>query len=325
MSDFADTPLPAAGSGELEQVAAALGDLAVHDMPLGERTTYRAGGAAAVGVMPRDDEDLARVAEALAGTEVPVLVMGRGSNLLVADAGFAGVAVIMDAQRWGEITIDGTEVNAGGAAMLPVVARRTAAAGLTGFEWAVGVPGSIGGAVRMNAGGHGSDMRASLVRVRLFSFRTGEDGEVPATALDLGYRTSSVAADEVVLRADLALALGEPSESLAELEQVVVWRREHQPGGSNAGSVFTNPVGDSAGRLIDEAGAKGMRVGTASVSLKHANFIQVDPGGSADDVAELMVRVAEQVSGTIGVDLAPETRLVGFPGTLGGPDEDIGS
>ena len=240
--------------------------------------------------MPIDDDaDLAAVVAATRATGIDVLVVGKGSNLLVADAGFPGLAVALG-EGFAEVTIDGTTVHAGAAAALPVVARRTVAAGLTGFEWAVGVPGSVGGAVRMNAGGHGSDLAASLAGVRVVDLRTGEDGVVPSRALDLGYRRSAVEPHQLVVAADLALAVGDVAQGTRELAEIVAWRRANQPGGPNAGSVFTNPDGDSAGRLIDAAGAKGLRVGTAAVSTKHANFIQADDGGRADDVLALMRR-----------------------------------
>jgi UDP-N-acetylmuramate dehydrogenase len=311
----------AAGPDELEAVAAALGPRVQRQVPLADRTTYRVGGAAALLVAPRDMDDLDAVARALAGTSVPALVVGRGSNLLVADGGFGGVAVVLD-DGFDDIDIDDTVVHVGAAASLPVVARRTAAAGLAGFEWAVGVPGSMGGAVRMNAGGHGADMAAAVRRVRLFSLRTGEDVEVPSVALDFGYRHSSVADDTVVVSVDLALTRGDRAVSEAVIADIVAWRRANQPGGANAGSVFTNPPGDSAGRLIDMAGGKGLRIGTAEVSTKHANFIQADPGGSADDVAAVMDAVVALVRDTTGVELVPETRMVGFVGTLGGPAPD---
>jgi UDP-N-acetylmuramate dehydrogenase len=233
----------------------------------------------------------------------------------VAHAGFPGLAVALG-EGFAEVTIDGTAVHAGAGAALPVVARRTVTAGLTGFEWAVGVPGSVGGAVRMNAGGHGSDVAASLVGVRVVDLRTGEDGVVPASSLDLGYRRSAVEPHQLVMAADLALAVGDVEQGTRELADIVAWRRANQPGGPNAGSVFTNPEGDSAGRLIDAAGAKGLRVGTASVSTKHANFIQADDGGRADDVLELMLVVIERVRAATGVQLHPETRLIGFQQNL---------
>lgn len=296
----------------LRRVAEVLGDGARRDVPIGPLTTYRVGGPAALFVEVVDEADLERLRTAVAGApEVPLLVVGRGSNLLVADRGFPGLAVQLGAGFAG-VDLDGTAVRAGGAAPLPVVARQTADAGLTGFEWAVGVPGSIGGAVRMNAGGHGSDLAASLVGVRLVDLAAGEDVEVLAAALDLGYRRSSICPSQLVVRADLRLAVGEPARCRAEVADVVRWRRDHQPGGQNAGSVFTNPPGDSAGRLIEAAGCKGLRLGSAHVSTKHANFFQADAGGSADDVRALMVEVQRRVARDVGVELHPETRLVGF-------------
>jgi UDP-N-acetylmuramate dehydrogenase len=235
---------------------------------------------------------------------------------LVTDSGFPGIAVQLGGE-FATVEVSGSVVRAGGAASLPVVARQTAAAGLRGFEWAVGVPGSVGGAVRMNAGGHGSDMAATLVRVRVADLVGGEDGVVERGALELGYRTSSVASSQVVLWAELALEHGDRAAAEAEISEIVRWRREHQPGGQNAGSVFTNPAGGSAGQLIDSAGCKGLRIGTAEVSPKHANFIQADVGGSADDVWAVMCEVHQRVLATHGIALHPETRLVGF-GSIAG-------
>ncbi|MGV3759701.1 MAG: UDP-N-acetylmuramate dehydrogenase [Actinomycetota bacterium] len=296
----------------LEAAAAALGSLARREEPLGPRTTYRVGGPAALLVEIEGDEVLAAVAAGVADTGVDVLVVGKGSNLLVADAGFPGLALVLG-EHFAAVEIDGTTVRAGASAALPVVARRTAKAGLTGFEWAVGVPGSVGGAVRMNAGGHGSDMAATLRRVRVVDLRSGEDGWVPAAALDLGYRRSNLAPHQLVVAAELGLEPGDPEAGARTISEIVAWRRANQPGGPNAGSVFTNPEGDSAGRLIDAAGAKGLRVGTAEVSTKHANFIQADEGGRADDVYALMGEVRRRVREATGIDLHPETRLVGFP------------
>lgn len=310
--------LGAATADELDAVAAALGPMVGRDVPLADRTTYRVGGSAALLVSPTGIDDLVVVASALGSTSVPVLVVGRGSNLLVADTGFGGLVVALD-EGFDDIVIDGTAVHVGAGASLPVVARRTAAAGLCGFEWAVGVPGSIGGAVRMNAGGHGADMAAAVRRVRLFRLRTGEDVWVPAEALDFHYRHSCVPDDTVVVSVELGLSPGVRADSEASIADIVAWRRANQPGGANAGSVFTNPPGDSAGRLIDAAGGKGLRIGTAEVSTKHANFIQADPGGSADDVAAVMQAVTTLVRDATGVELVPETRMVGFAGTLGGP------
>lgn len=289
------------------------------DVPIGPLTTYRVGGTARWSVTAHRVDDLVELARLREGRSV--LVVGKGSNLLVCDAGFDGVVVQLGEAFAGIEVPDGPGptggtdrvVRAGGAAFLPVVARRTVAAGLTGFEWAVGVPGSVGGAVRMNAGGHGSDMSGSLVGVRLVDLGSGEDEEVPVADLHLAYRSSSLRDDQVVVSADLRLRGGDREAGERELSEIVRWRREHQPGGQNAGSVFTNPQGDSAGRLIDAAGCRGLRAGTAEVSTKHANFIQADAGGSADDVFALMVEVARRVRDVHGVELHPETRMVGFP------------
>jgi len=299
------------GPDAVDVTARILGPRARRDVPLGPLTTYRVGGPAALWAEVGGPDDLAVLSRAVVASGVDVLVVGRGSNLLVADRGFGGLAVVLG-ERWAEVLVEGARVRAGGAAALPVVARRSAAAGLTGFEWAVGVPGSVGGAVRMNAGGHGSDIAATLAEVRVARLATGEDEVVPAADLDLGYRRSSLAPTDLLLEASFRLRPGDADAAAAEIGEIVRWRREHQPGGQNAGSVFTNPPGDSAGRLLDQAGCHGMREGSASVSDRHANFVQAEPGGSADDVRRLVLRMRDRVAEATGVVLEPELRLVGF-------------
>ena len=302
-----------------QDLARVLGqETVVRERPIGPETTYRVGGAARVGVALAVDADVAVIAEAVAAVGADVLVVGKGSNLLMADAGFDGVALWLG-PGFDWVEIDGTKVSAGAAAGLPVLARLSAAAGLTGFEWAVGVPGSLGGAVRMNAGGHGSDMAASLVHAEVADLWGGGIERWDSVRLGLGYRSSALADHHLVLGAELDLATGDASASQALIAQIVAWRRENQPGGQNAGSVFTNPEGDSAGRIIDAAGLKGLRVGTASVSDKHANFFIADRGGSADDLHTLMGEVFARVQAEFDLALWPETRLVGFePGPWAG-------
>jgi len=297
----------------IAEAAAVLGDRARRDAPLGPLTTYRVGGPAALLFEAHSVDDLGLAARAVEAGGMPVLVVGRGSNLLVADHGFAGLAVVVG-EGLDAVVVDAQvpAVRAGGGAFLPVVARRAAAAGLTGLEWAVGVPGSVGGAVRMNAGGHGSDTSRTLARVGLFDLAGAGLREAPVADLDLGYRHSAVAATEVVVWAEFVLAPGDREEAEAAIAAIVRWRRGHQPGGQNAGSVFTNPSGDSAGRLVEEAGLKGLRVGSATVSPKHANFVQADDGGSADDVMALIEEVRRRVEDRTGVHLETELRLVGF-------------
>ena len=293
-------------------MAGELGPLVERDHPLGTLTTYRVGGPAALYFEAHDRAGLARVGEAATGAGLDVLVLGKGSNLLVSDAGFAGLVVAL-AEEFAGLEIREQTVNAGGALALPVLARRTAAAGLTGLEWCLGVPGSVGGGVRMNAGGHGSDMAHCVSGWEMVDLTGGPGGERGLADLDYSYRHSSVGPAQVVVAARFELQPGAVSRSEAEISEIVRWRRQHQPGGQNAGSVFTNPEGDSAGRLIEAAGLKGLRSGTAAVSDKHANFIQADPEGSADDVMSLMEAVRSEVHARTGVLLRTEVRLIGFP------------
>ena len=308
-----------------ELLRARLGDQVRTDVPLASMTTYRVGGAAALFVDARGVDDLAAVAEVRRTTGIPVLVVGRGSNMLVSDAGFEGVALSIagfaDAIEVPGVqgaTGDGCVVTVGGGVSLPVLARRTAAAGVTGFEWAVGVPGSIGGAVRMNAGGHGSDMAACLADVEVFDFETaGGLSTLGVDELGLRFRASALAPTAVVVSARLRLAFGDREASEREIAEIVRWRREHQPGGQNCGSVFVNPVPDevSAGGLIDSLGLRGFRIGTACVSEKHANFIQASEDGRAADVRAVIEAVRARVEAETGYRLRSEVRLVGFDDT----------
>ena len=302
----------------LDAVADRLGPLARRDAPLGARTTYRVGGNAAVLVEARSIEDLARVAEALetAGS-VQALVVGRGSNLLVSDRGFDGVAVVLagDFEAIDPVVVAENAtlaVRAGGAVALPVLARRCADQGQVGLEWAVGVPGSVGGAVRMNAGGHGNDTAASLRVAEVFDLRTGTSALRAPASLELSYRHSNLLRHEVVTAATFSVTRGDRAAARERIADVVRWRREHQPGGPNCGSVFQNPNGDHAARLIEAVGAKGRRRGTASISVKHANFIQADTEGRADDVAALIAEVRDLVEAQTGVALRTEVVFVGF-------------
>lgn len=275
--------------------------------------TYRCGGPLAVVVRPASRREAQAVAEVVGATGVPVLVIGRGSNLLVADSGFRGLAVVLSGELEDVVAEkEAGHVDAGGAAPLPVVARRAAAAGLGGLEFYVGIPGSVGGAVRMNAGGHGRETREVLVTATVLDLPTGDLRDVGVDELDLGYRRSSLRADEVVLGARFRVVPDDPAACEERLAEIVRWRREHQPGGANAGSVFRNPPGDAAGRLVDVCGLKGTRVGGAVVSEKHANFILAEPGTTAADVRALVEQVRAAVATATGVVLETELRMVGF-------------
>ena len=318
VGDDADHPADEIADHLADRVAIAvdsLGALAERGVALGPLTTYRVGGPAAVFVRARTSEDLVRVGVAAQESGLDVLPIGRGSNMLIADAGFDGIAVTLVDDTI-DIDPSGAVVTASAGSALPVVARKTAAAGLTGFEWAVGVPGSIGGAVRMNAGGHGSDMAGSLIDVTIVDLAASCERTLAVSDIGLSFRHSELPESAVVVEARLQLAHGDRSESERMISEIVSWRRANQPGGQNAGSVFVNPVpGEvTAGALIDAAGLRGLRVGSAHVSEKHANFIQVDDGGSADDVHALMQIVRDRVESTSGYALRTEIRLVGFRG-----------
>ncbi|HVC24266.1 MAG TPA: UDP-N-acetylmuramate dehydrogenase [Acidimicrobiales bacterium] len=298
--------------GRVAHAARLLGERATAGEPLGPRTTYRVGGSAALFVAAADEAELATVSAVIAESGVDVLVVGNGSNLLVPDGGYAGLAVaLLSAFADLQIDRDAGTISAGAAVAYPVLARQSAAAGLTGMEWAVGIPGSVGGAVAMNAGGHGASTSDRLLEARVLDLSTGMTRTAGPAELDLSYRHSNIGPREIVLGAVFACERGDPGAASAAVASIVRWRREHQPGGRNAGSVFTNPPGDSAGRLVDAAGLKGMRVRSAVVSEKHANFIQVDPDGSADDVLELVELVRTAVAERTGVVLATELRVAG--------------
>ncbi len=280
-------------------------------VPLSRFSTYRVGGPAALLIKVEDTSVFSLLVKALKKFHLPILLIGNGSNLLISDDGFEG-AVLKLGESFETIEIEGEVVKAGAAVKLPVLARETVKFGLSGFEWAVGVPGTVGGAVRMNAGGHGSDIASSLLEVTTINLLTGVSSNVPAKALDFSYRYSCIKNTDFVLDAKFELIQGDKDESKRFLNEIVRWRRDNQPGGQNSGSVFTNPEGDSAGRLIEAAGLKGTRIGSAHISEKHANFIQVDEDGSAEDVRKLMSLVVEKVEDFHSITLTPETVLVGF-------------
>ncbi|MDG2352611.1 MAG: UDP-N-acetylmuramate dehydrogenase [Acidimicrobiales bacterium] len=286
-------------------------DLIIKNAPLSDLSTYRVGGPAALLVKVEEESSFSAILKGLAKFPVPVLIMGNGSNVLISDNGFRGIVLKLGG-FFETIEIKEATVKAGAAAKLPLVARETVKFGLSGFEWAVGVPGSVGGAVRMNAGGHGSDMAASLIEVTILNLLNGSLSTVSASELQLSYRHSCIKSTDLVIDATLKLLKGNRDEGEHLLKEIVKWRRENQPGGQNSGSVFTNPEGDSAGRLIEIAGLKGLRVGSACISEKHANFIQVDEDGSAEDVRKLMSLVVKKIEEIHSITLKPETLLVGF-------------
>ncbi len=283
------------------------------DASLAPFTTFRVGGPADVLVEAESEEDLRAVAETRG--DLDVAIVGRGSNLLVSDDGFRGIAVRLG-RAFRDHTRDGSDLRLGGAVYLPAAARLTSRLGLTGFEFAAEIPATFGGAVRMNAGAHERCIADVLRTARVVDLATGDARDVGVDELAYGYRHSSLGPHDVVTAGTLRLEPGDPGKIGRRIAGLLRWRREHQPPGRSAGSVFKNPPGDSAGRLIDAAGAKGKRVGGAEVSSRHANFIVADPtGATATDVWTLIVRLRDLVRDHAGIVLEPEVRFLGvFPG-----------
>lgn len=292
----------------------ALGEERVEEhAPLGARTTYRVGGSVRLLVTISSLADLDELGPLMSATGLGILCVGNGSNLLVED----GEHDVLVVHLIGELATltwrdegGGVVVDAGAGLDMPIAARRLASDGVVGFEWAVGVPGTFGGGVAMNAGGHGADLAASIEHATIWT--DGSTRTWAKDALGLGYRSSALRVGDVVLAARLRLSRGDAAKAEARVRDVVRWRREHQPGGANAGSVFGNPPEDHAARLIEAAGCKGLRFASARVSEKHANFIQADAAGSADDVFTLMSLVRDRVLENSGVTLVSEHRFIGF-------------
>jgi UDP-N-acetylmuramate dehydrogenase len=290
------------------------------DAPLAPYTSFRLGGAAAILVEAFDESDLLATASVAASSGLPILSLGRGSNVLVSDRGYPGIVVRLG--KGFEWIADGEDgLEAGSATPLPRLANRAAGRGLRGLEFAVAIPASLGGAVRMNAGAHNSSLADVLDWVRLYRLGEAAPAVLPAAKLGMRYRSTNLDDNDVVCAARLALTPAPPGE-IGEIALRMQRYRDHraatQPAEArNAGSMFRNPEGDSAGRLIDEAGMKGHRAGRAEVSGKHANFFLARPGATAQDVHRLLVEVQAAVLERTGVLLTPEIRLIG---RFGQPD-----
>lgn len=311
-----DDPLTAALTG---QVVGAV----VPDAPLAPMTTLKVGGNARTLVTAETVEDLLAVGRACRAHDVGWLVVGKGSNLLVADDGWDGVAIVLGRGFRGVEVRDHVEgepagvrqVLVGGAEGLKVLANRMRDAGLGGFAFGRAIPGSVGGSVRMNAGVPDHEMShvlrwAEVVRLRGLAVERWHP-----TELRMGYRHSQLPDDAVVTRVCLALREADAGEISVAMEEMARWRDRTQPvNAQSCGSVFRNPPGDKAGRLIDQAGLKGYRRGGAEVSTKHANFITIDKGTAAraDDVHGIIRHVQATVAEQFGVDLVPEVVLAGF-------------
>ena len=293
----------------LDRRAAERGIALERDVPIGPLTTLRVGGAADRVMIAGSVGELVVALEIAREAGAPVGVLGKGSDIVVADAGIRGLVI---RNRADAIAIDGGSVRAESGAAMAALVKRCTAAGLAGIEFGISIPGSVGGAVWANAGAHGGEMRDVVVTVDTWSAqggaRTLDNADCAFAYRDSRFKQSG----EIILAATLSLGRGEPDAIAARVAANQEQRRATQPlADQNAGSVFRNPPGDHAGRLIDVAGLKGHRIGSAEVSTKHANFIVVDRGGSADDVRAVGDRVRSVVAERFGVTLTYEIEFVG--------------
>ena len=287
----------------------------VTDFTLARFTTYRLGGPAELYLeagSKKDLEVLGQLLRDMSCAEAPLLVLGRGSNLVISDSGWPGIVVRLgSAFSWARPVGD-SGVEAGSSMSMPQLANFSARRGLAGMEWAISIPGSVGGGVRMNAGAHGGEMKDHLVSVEVWDAATLEFAQRPAAELKMTYRRTNLAATEVVLDARFELELQDEEAIRERMESYRKHRAATQPGAvQNAGSVFKNPVGNSAGRLVEAAGLKGFRVGGARVSELHANFFIAEEGARAQDVFDLVSAVKTKVLASSGVELQTEIRFVG--------------
>jgi UDP-N-acetylmuramate dehydrogenase len=308
---------------------------------LSRHSTFAVGGPADAWVTVEREEQMVRLVERVLAAGWPLMVVGNGTNVLYADAGMRGIVAQMSLTEW---TLDerpgGAVLQAGAGVSLPKLVNELAARGLSGLEWGAGVPGTIGGAVVSNAGAHGGDVSNTLVAARVLFAHAGPDGagsvevrDMEANALSLAYRHSRFRATrritfddvghptvpprrqiepaEMILRGTFALVSAPPDEVRTRVAIYRQHRKETQPPQASAGSVFKNPPGDYAGRLIEAAGLKGMRIGKAQISPVHANFIVNTGGAAAADVVALIALARRTVRERFGVEMELEVELRG--------------
>ena len=294
----------------LDALAAERGITLAVDAPLAPVTTLRVGGPADRLVAVGRPEELVAALRLARDAGSPCFVLGNGSDLVVADAGIRGLVIRNRARG---VTIDGLRLHADAGAPMALLVRRCSADGLSGLEFGTSIPGTLGGAVWANAGAHGSEMREVIATVEAWDPQDDAVRSLGADACAFTYRESRFKhSGEVVLSATLAFTRGDPAAIAARVDANQAQRQATQPlADQNAGSVFRNPPGDHAGRLVDAAGLKGLRVGGAAVSERHANFIVTDRGASAADVRALGDRVRAEVLAQFGVELAYEIEFVG--------------
>ncbi|MBI0386892.1 UDP-N-acetylmuramate dehydrogenase [Thermoactinomyces sp. CICC 24227] len=300
----------------MEQIIQEMKSIGIQDVrvnePLSRHTTWKVGGPADLLIYPRNKEELERAMQVVYRHQIPWRVIGRGSNLLVRDGGIRGVVFKLD-EGFNELKVDGTRVTAGGGYSTILLATMTSRQGLTGLEFAAGIPGNVGGAVYMNAGAHGSDISKVLHSATVL-LETGEWVTLSNEEMEFRYRTSVLQTKlkGIVTEASFTLEYGERDEIMSRLTSYKDRRRKTQPlQYPCAGSVFRNPPGDYAGRLIQEAGLKGFRIGDAEVSTTHANFIINRGNATAKNVLQLIEHIIQTIDEKYNIRLEPEVQVVG--------------
>ena len=281
------------------------------DEPMKQHTTFRVGGNADYFVMPQNAEEVKNIVALCKEGEMPYYILGNGSNLLVGDKGYRGV-IIQIYKAMNDIQIEGNRVKVQAGALLSRVGTATLEAELTGFEFAAGIPGTVGGAVFMNAGAYGGEMNDIIANATVLT-QDGDIVTINKEDLELGYRTSVIAKKGyVVLEAEYQLQKGDKEAIRARMDELKVQRVTKQPlEYPSAGSTFKRPEGYFAGKLIQDAGLRGFQVGGAQVSEKHCGFVINKDQATAADILELMRLVSDKVMQEFGVKLEPEVRTLG--------------
>ena len=281
------------------------------DEPMKKHTTFRIGGAADYFIVPTEVEEIKEIVELCRETDMPYYVIGNGSNLLVADKGFRGV-IIQIYKAMNRIRTEGNRISAQAGASLAQIAMEAMKNELAGFEFAAGIPGTLGGAVRMNAGAYGGEIQDVLVSATVLT-KEGKIIVLSKEEMEFGYRTSIVdQTGHIVLEAELELRPGKREDIKAVMDNLREKRVTKQPlDFPSAGSTFKRPEGYFAGKLIQDAGLKGFQIGGAQVSEKHSGFVINTGNATAADVVELMKQVNEKVKDKFGVSLEPEVRRIG--------------
>ncbi|MDH7598181.1 MAG: UDP-N-acetylmuramate dehydrogenase [Sedimentisphaerales bacterium] len=276
--------------------------------PLAGLTWYGIGGPADYLVQPQDVGQLQEVVKRCQDAGVRIYVLGAGSNLLIPDEGVRGVVIKLDGPGFTQMRFDGEQVYAGAGVGLGALVLECVKRGLSGLEGLTGIPGSVGGAVKMNAGGRFGNIGTVIESVTLMDIN-GQVFQKAKPELSFDYRSSNIAS-KFILGATMRLASAEPDQVLRSVQEVWIYKKNHQPlDARSCGCAFKNPPGQSAGALIERAGLKGFKVGKAMVSDKHANFIVVEPGCSSKDVLRLMEIIVDRVKGDFGIELQREIEV----------------